>query len=114
MIDSSGRALMWMCLFSWGTPSAALIVCLPLHLVSPSTDGVDFSYGRGGACWIRPQMANLLAFGLPVMASLMVNVALFVKTIVGLRASKKITSFIERDKSAMQRAREEFFIYMKV
>ncbi|XP_033640570.1 uncharacterized protein LOC117300833 [Asterias rubens] len=114
LTDSSSHALLWMCLFSWGTPLLALAACLPVHFISPSTPGVDFSYGRGGTCWIRPEMANLMAFGLPVMASLIVNCVLFINTIIGLRASKKITRFIERDKSAVQRARDEFFIYLKV
>ncbi|XP_022102769.1 uncharacterized protein LOC110985775 [Acanthaster planci] len=117
LVEKSGHALLWMCAFAWGMPAVIIAVCLPLHFVYSSTSslgGIEFNYGLGGVCWIRPEMANLLAFGLPVLASLLINAALFVKTIVGLRESKKITSFIEKDKSAMQRASDEFFIYLKV
>ncbi|XP_038052466.1 uncharacterized protein LOC119725177 [Patiria miniata] len=116
LVEKGGHALTWMCVFSWGAPAFIVIICLPLHFVYsfPSEGAIDFNYGLGGVCWIRPELANLIAFGLPVVASLVVNAALFGKTVIGLRASKKITSFIEKDKSAMKRASDEFFIYLKV
>ena len=114
-----GRKLFLYSFFSWGAPLLIIFPSLVFHFCDCShgacCTNVSFSYGNVDACWIRPQMSNLVAFGIPVMVSLIFNIGLFSRTVSGVRSSKRATKMIERRRvSVVQRAMNEFTIYIKV
>ncbi|XP_072030828.1 uncharacterized protein [Amphiura filiformis] len=114
-----GKKLFLYSIFSWGGPLSIIFPSLVFHFCDckrgACCTSVSFTYGTDEVCWIRPQTSNLVAFGVPVMASLVFNIALFSRTVSGVRSSKRATSMIERRRvSVVQRAVNEFTIYIKV
>ena len=63
-------------LSGWGIPFVVLLPCVVLHFCECTT----FSYG-GLGCWIADPLSNIVAFGVPVACSLLLNAVFFAITI---------------------------------
>ncbi|XP_038066759.1 adhesion G protein-coupled receptor E2-like [Patiria miniata] len=100
-------------LYGWGGPGLIVAACLIVHFAGHQNRDV-LVYGGESACWIQPKEANLVVFGVPVILSLLANVGMFAKSVLGLRASKKATRRLNAHVSFIQRARLELTIYVKV
>ena len=80
----------------WGVPVAIVLLCLIVDLSGIS----GFSYGEEAPCWISGEMANLIAFGIPVGFSLLCSSLCFIATSIfvcrGARQRRKLEGRDER------------------
>ena len=93
--------------FAWAFPLVIVLPCLAISL--SGLQRVFLTYGTGKSCWIGNGYANLYAFGLPVALTLILNGALFVLIVAGLRKRKDPTK-----KGKMDRVMTDLVIYLKV
>ena len=96
----------------FGGAGAIVLVCLALHLCGCQT---SLSYGSESVCWLQDATVNLIAFGLPVAATILVNTVLFALTVHGIHSTRKKTKVMQKsDKSDLERTKEDLIIYAKV
>ena len=60
--------------FAWGISAVVCVVCLALQYVTT----VNITYSSDRLCWIQPDLAVLVAFGIPVAVVLVFNFSCFV------------------------------------
>ncbi len=70
-------------IYAWGLPSFFVIGCVILDYLNL----VELHYGYGEACWIRPGLNLFLFFGLPLLVFLLLNMALFIISIMVIHRS---------------------------
>ena len=68
----------------WCVPILIVVICS----VADFTGFGGFRYGSGSPCWISGPISNLIAFGGPVGASLLCNIACFLATAVSVWRGK--------------------------
>ena len=72
-----------------GSSLALVVICASVAFTKGEELGIR--YGDEELCWLGGQVANLIAFGVPVAIVLIINSLLFVITVKGIHASKKAT-----------------------
>ncbi|PIK49911.1 putative G-protein coupled receptor [Apostichopus japonicus] len=83
---------------------------LTLFLINDNRYGV--SYGTVHGCWIGGPMINLLAFGIPLLFSIVVNLFAFTYVTSAICKHKCSNNFIRRNISSAQK--HEIIIYAKI
>ncbi|XP_072031875.1 LOW QUALITY PROTEIN: uncharacterized protein [Amphiura filiformis] len=96
-------------IYGWVTPIAVVVPCLVIQYCSD----IPFQYGNQGVCWIYNQYANLVAFGVPLVLCLVINIALFLKTAWNIHVTKQNTKMVQRN-SRLKSVNEELLIYIKI
>ena len=74
------------CAYAWGVPALLVLTCL---LTSLAAD-VGFDYIDLDLCWITGGKPLVYAFGIPIALIITVNIGLFSRTAIALRAAMKI------------------------
>ncbi|XP_038051339.1 uncharacterized protein LOC119724383 [Patiria miniata] len=110
-IDADLRVYGLQAIFAFGGATLIVLPCLIIHLCGCAD--LPFWYGSESVCWIGNGYVNLVTFGVPIGLTVLVNTVLFILTIHGMRASKKLTQSVT-DKSELQKMREELFIYIRI
>ena len=100
------------CLYAWGVPLLIITACLIVHFTSAQSIG--FQYGGARSCWLVGEYAILVAFGVPLVASLIANAVLFGLTVYSVHASLKAAAMVHSDKSKAKETTAELWIYFKV
>ena len=98
------------CLYGWGVPLLIVSACLAAH----HANGVEFKYGGLRSCWLVGRYAVLVAFGVPLVVSLVANAALFGLTVHSVHATLKAASMVRKGKSKAKETTTELWIYLKV
>ncbi|XP_033640568.1 uncharacterized protein LOC117300831 [Asterias rubens] len=96
---------------AWGLPFIIIIICLILHFCNCAS--ADLIYAHDDICWITDTTARVVAFVVPVSASLFISTCLFIFTIVYLRRTRQSTRAARRQ-GTVDAAREELSIYAKL
>ncbi|XP_038045550.1 uncharacterized protein LOC119720088 [Patiria miniata] len=99
--------------YGWGAPVLVVSVFFAFHLCGDCM-GLGYRYGSDKACWIIGRFAVLLAFGVPMMSSVILNGVLFATTVWGVHKTLKAASMVHQDRSKSQRASTELVIYLKI
>ncbi|XP_022101464.1 uncharacterized protein LOC110985056 [Acanthaster planci] len=112
-LDSNKRTYCLHVTFCFGGASLVVLPCLVIHLCD-CTD-IPLSYGNENVCWIGNGYVNLVAFGIPIGLTVLVNGVLFAFTVHGIRSSTKQSKPLKQtEKSELQRMRQELFVYIKI
>ncbi|XP_071804777.1 uncharacterized protein [Asterias amurensis] len=98
-------------IIAWGIPLIIISVCLALQFCNCTS--LSLIYAEGDICWITDVTARLAAFVVPVAASLLLNICLYVFTLVRLRRSQKASRKV-RKRTTRDAVMEELIIYTKV
>ncbi|XP_022101492.1 uncharacterized protein LOC110985070 [Acanthaster planci] len=98
-------------IFVFGGAFLVVLPCLVIHLCD-CTD-IPLSYGNENVCWIGNNNVNLVAFGVPIGLTVLVNSVLFILTIHGMRNSKKMTNVVT-EKTELQKLKQELVVYIRI
>ena len=79
-------------LYAWGVP----FVFVTISLLASLFTKLDFRYG-GSACWISGPVGLGLFFGGPLALVIVLNICLFVRTVIELRRTGKMTSSVNKN-----------------
>ncbi len=94
------------CLISWGLPLLIVIPCVIFSI----KEYLQFQYGDNTSCFISGYWPLLSGFILPLSVSIIVNMILFIRGAIYLRATMKIA---KRARAASSKY-EQLFLMMKV
>ena len=111
----TSKKLLLFYLYAWGVPCCIALPCLAIDVTHYSQlSNSLFQYRWEDVCWIAKPYQMLCAFMLPMAASVLVNVAMFIHTVRGIRITKTESKMVKGDVSIMRQAMEELPIYLKV
>lgn len=109
LIQLNRKNLVFNSLYGWGLPALIVTICIIIDIIqknsadrligygvvtavklyntpNPASDQVDniqIRYRTMATCWIGNSRAAVIIFGLPLIYSVIVNLALFIKTCIG-------------------------------
>ena len=98
------------CAYGWGAPLVIVVISVAVDFASDA----DFQYGTRMSCWITGGIANLLAFGVPVGLTLLVNVAMFANIVSGFLSRRAPSSGLDSDRRRRQKNRRDTMVSFKV
>ncbi|XP_071487080.1 uncharacterized protein [Diadema antillarum] len=96
--------------YGWGAP----LVVVAVSVIVDFASNADFQYGTHTSCWITGGLANLLAFGVPVGATLLVNVAMFTNIVSGFLSRRAPDSGLEGDMRRRRKNRRDTMVSFKI
>ncbi|XP_041481956.1 uncharacterized protein LOC121429110 [Lytechinus variegatus] len=104
-------------LYAWGTPAAIVGVGLFIDKFT----SLDYAYGSsnhggGEICWLNANWYSVLfGVGLPMAGLLIMNVALFIDTVIGIKQQKKAGEMARKsESSAVQKTAKEVLLFIKI
>ncbi|XP_041471191.1 adhesion G-protein coupled receptor G6-like [Lytechinus variegatus] len=98
------------CAYGWGAPLVVVLVSVAVDFWS----NADFQYGTIASCWITGGLANLLAFGVPVGLTLLVNVAMFTNIVSGFLSRRTPRSGLEDERRRRRKTRRDTMVSFKI
>ena len=99
-------------LFTVMTSSILVGCCLAIHFTVG--EEINFSYGNEAVCWIVDWTANLVSFGCPLALFLIVNTALFVHTVTGIKSASKVRRSMLMENQGTDETLKDLKVYIKV
>ncbi|XP_071490400.1 G-protein coupled receptor Mth2-like [Diadema antillarum] len=109
---SSLRHFICYSLYAWGAP--AVIVGIFLALDMCRCTSFEVGYGKDGVCALPRGSASVYGFGVPLASILFCNAVLFTDTVVGIRLTKKASERALKERSNIEKAKEELSLYIKL
>ena len=98
-------------MFAWGVSAVVCVVCLALQYGTT----VNITYSSERLCWIQPDLAILVAFGIPVAVVLVFNFSCFVVLSFVVRKQLKraarLTELLEKA-SALKKIQKQIRIFL--
>ena len=97
----------WYLACGWGVPLTFVAVCVGVDLGT----SLDFDYGDDTKCWIAGHsLSAVYAFAVPVGMVVLINLGLFITTVVSLRKTMKIAQKATKTNDNMK----HFKIYVRL
>ena len=84
----SGYEVVFVNLAGWGIPVLVIIVSGGFHLLGDDMD-IKIKYGGEDICWIKGAVSDLLAFGAPVLTTILYCTVVYIITVTILRTARK-------------------------
>ena len=131
-------------LYAWGSPLLIVLVCAVFDY-SDIIPGVKIGYGRHSTtsgsvansepqignsstpvtsdtshlysfgCWIQQPVASMVAFGGPMVLIIIVNIGMFTRTIICIRASTKMTqTSVRRSSLSHMAGHDDVMLYIRM
>ncbi|XP_077990623.1 uncharacterized protein LOC144444946 [Glandiceps talaboti] len=98
-------------MYAWGAPGVIVLICIILDFCNCSKCNVG--YGTGNVCWIDEPNAMIIAFMTPVGAIILANLCFFLRTVVAIWSTSKVTQQVTK-KSNSSNLTTQFILYIKV
>ncbi|XP_071490402.1 G-protein coupled receptor Mth2-like [Diadema antillarum] len=109
---SSLRHFICYSLYAWGAPAIIVGIFLALDLCRCTS--FEVGYGKDGVCALSRGSASVYGFGVPLASILFCNAVLFTDTVVGIRLTKKASERALKERSNIEKAKEELSLYIKL
>ena len=110
--DEGIKASFVLQVFGWGIPLIIIGLALSTHFCDCLLFG-DFAFYDDATCWIRAGFVNWVAFGLPVVISLSINLTSVIITLYKLRKARHFSNRMQQKSEESDRWREAV-LFVKV
>ncbi|KAJ8021009.1 Adhesion G protein-coupled receptor L3 [Holothuria leucospilota] len=112
MTNHTRKALVYL-FIGWGIPCAYVAVCVLIQQMH--IHNLEFAYfDADDKCWLSPDRANFILFGIPAILCLCFNYITFIFTVRGLHRAKISANKLKGQRCSQKVIKEELFLFLKV
>ena len=113
LIHKSVKAVSVILLTGWSTPLLIVLMFLFLQFCKSCFSSDIIIYNGLSTCWLATPSVNLYAFGIPVVLSLTINLALLTTTLVSVHMARRKSNLLQH-KRENEDSWKEALLFLKV